>query len=146
MFVERIEIIILLGWWYLTRSHQPKATAFVRHTRRPLFTRLANYSCIQQTSFPAPVNYMLGRTCLLKHVTRHPLQFAPARPIQRANFPQQSRFYARPKVKGVHPLWYTAIFIGGFTAVFFITKTRRGLGSSFCMHFLRDRSNESGGE
>jgi hypothetical protein len=80
---------------------------------------------------------MLGRTCLVKHVTRHPLQPALTRPILRPQFPQQSRFYARPAVKGPHPLWLIGTVLVGFTSFFYLVKSRRGLGSPPYRQILR---------
>ena len=74
---------------------------------------------------------MLGRTCLVKHVTRHPLQFAPARPIPRPNFPRQSRFYATEVHKKPNPLWLVGLVVVGFIGEFLFTKTRRGIGSLY---------------
>ena len=80
---------------------------------------------------------MLGRrTCLVKHVNRHPLQFALTRPILRPQ-PQQSRFYARPAHKGPHPLWLVGTIVVGFTSFFYLVKSRRGLGRPPCRHILR---------
>lgn len=71
---------------------------------------------------------MIRRAFLSNHVTRHPLQFASARPIQRPTFPRQSRLYARPAHKGPHPLWFATTIVVGFTSFFYLVKSRRGLG------------------